>query len=218
MGKPDSSIHYSNQALVLLYELAELPNPPDWTRNELAFVHSYIANASQDRGDIASADHHYREAIRHRGTVHSDPFFGFVIYRMLDEYAHFLEVHGTRDDALARHRDVARVLGSINDRLRETSGSPLAYSDVVAGLCHTAGHIAPYDSARADSLYALAVDTSTKHLGADHELTRRIERTRLNFHRDSLRPLERGKDAYARLAWLLSKRNAMWGENPWPEP
>lgn len=218
IGQPDSSIHYSGQALVLLYGLARLQSPPDWTCNELAFVHSYVANAAEDRNDIASADRHYREAIRHRGTVHSDPFFGFVIYRMLDEYAHFLGTHGTHDDALRLYRDVARVLQSIGNALEVTSGSPLAYSDVAAGLCHTAVHIAPYDSAGADSLFTTAIETAAKKLGAGHELTRRIERTRIYFHRGSLRPFERGNDPYARLPWVLSKRNAMWGENPWLEP
>ncbi|HXV13574.1 MAG TPA: serine/threonine-protein kinase, partial [Candidatus Krumholzibacteria bacterium] len=54
MGRPDSSIHYSRQALGLLYELAKSPNPPDWTGNELAFVHTYLANAHQDRNDAES--------------------------------------------------------------------------------------------------------------------------------------------------------------------
>ncbi|HXV13758.1 MAG TPA: hypothetical protein VEC56_06090, partial [Candidatus Krumholzibacteria bacterium] len=163
-----------------------------------------------------SADFHYREAMRYRGIVHNDPFFGLVIYRMIDEYAHFLDRHGTEADALRQHRVAARVLGTINERLDVYSGSPLAYTDVVAGLAHEAAHIAPFDSAGADTLFTLAMEISGKRMGIDHELTGRVEFALRSLRRGAIGPLDIEDDPYARLPWTLSKRNAMWGDNPWP--
>ena len=216
MDRPDSSLHYSGEALALLNKLDRQPNRPDWTGNELAFVHSYLANAYQDAGDARSADFHYREAIRYRGLVHNDPFFGLVIYRMIDEYAHFLDRHGTDEDALLQHRVAARVLGTIDDRLDVYSGSPLAYTDVVAGLAHEAAHIAAFDSAAADTLFTRAVETSRDRLGAGNEMTDRVEFGRETLRRGRIDRVDIESDPYARLPWVLSKRNAMWGDNPWP--
>lgn len=132
---------------------------------------------------------------------------------VVDEYAHFLDRHGSDADALRQHRVAARVLRSISDRLDFYQGSPLAYTDVVAGLAHEAAHIAPFDSASADTLFTLAIDIAGKRLGAEHELTSRVE-----HGRGAVAPVDIESDPYARLPWTVSKRNAMWGDNPWPEP
>jgi hypothetical protein len=137
---------------------------------------------------------------------------------MIDEYAHFLDVHGSEADALRQHRVAAHVLRSINARLDFYKGSPLAYTDVVAGLAHEAAHIAPFDSAGADTLFTLAGEIARVRLGADHELTGRVDLMREALPRDGFEPVVIEKDLYARLPWVLSKRNAMWGDNPWPGP
>jgi hypothetical protein len=136
---------------------------------------------------------------------------------MIDEYAHFLDRHGTDEDALRQHCVAARVLGTIDDRLRVYSGSPLAYTDVVAGLAHEAAHIAPFDSALADTLFTRAVEISRDRLGAGHEITDRVEFGRETLRRGRIDRVDFENDPYARLPWVLSKRNAMWGDNPWPD-
>jgi len=149
---------------------------------------------------------------------HNDPFFGLVIYRTIYEYAHFLDRHGTDADALRQHRVAGRVLRSINDRLDAYSGSALAYSDVVAGLVHEAAHIAPFDSAGADTLATTAVRIARDRLGPAHELTGIVEQSQDALRRGTIERIDPSTDPFARLPWVLSKRNAMWGDNPWPAP
>jgi tetratricopeptide (TPR) repeat protein len=219
LGEPDSSIQYSQAALGLLTNLKRRPNAPDWTGNELAFVHGYLGNAYEDAGDLTTADYHYRKTLEYRGTrVYYDAQFGLVIYRMVEQYAHFLDRRGDSEGSVAQHRVVARVLRDMDNRLEVTSGSPTAYCDVVAGLCHTAEYVAPYAPAYADSLYAFAIETAHKRLGDDHELTSRVVRARARFKAAAVRPagVEYPSDFYCRAPWRLSKRNAMWGDNAWP--
>ena len=219
MGRPDSSLAYSGVALALLHKLERRTSAPDWSTNEIAFVHSYLANAYQNLNDDDAADFHYREAIRYRGThLGYDAFFGLVVFRMVDEYAHFLDRRGAEAEAEALHwhREAGRILSGMNERLSSASGSPRAYTDVVAGLAHEAAHIAPFDSAFADSLLTLAVEVAGGRLGAEHELTSRIEWNREALRGGRAEPIAIEDDPYARLPWVLSKRNAMWGDNPWP--
>jgi tetratricopeptide (TPR) repeat protein len=190
-------------------------NPPEWAFGDLTYSYGYIANAYEDQGILDSALVYYRKAIRHLGQP-PGARWRLIRFRSQEEYAHCLDKVGMFQQAVQEHRRAGSTLADLISLLDSGHGSSLAYSDAVAGLCHVATFVAPYEPALADSLLQFASDAALAKLGPEHELTRRVPHSRLNPAATRPPRTRYPRDEYVTAPWRLVKQNPMWGNNVWP--